>query len=70
MTNEALVPDTPLDIWLQMPDNGEKIYIQGRVVWSNLIEPDKYRVGVDLENMELDPILLALKTIQVRIKHY
>jgi len=85
VTEEALAADTPLDIWLQMPNNGEQIYIKGKVVWSNMIEPDKpvrqwfgfpysqshkYRVGVNLENTELNPILLALKAIQVRIKHY
>jgi hypothetical protein len=70
VTREALAEDTPLDIWLQMPDNGEQIYIKGKVVWSNMIEPDKYRVGVNLENTELNPISLALKAIQVRIKHY
>jgi hypothetical protein len=70
LTKEALAADTPLDIWLQMPDNGEQIYIKGRVVWFNMIEPGKYRVGVNLENTELNPILLALKAIHVRIKHY
>jgi len=69
LTKGALATDTPLDIWLQMPDNGEQIYIKGKVVWSNMIEHDKYRVGVNLENTELNPILLALKAIQVRIKH-
>lgn len=70
LTREELTADTPLDIWLQMPDNGEQVYIKGKVVWSNMIEPDKYRVGVNLENTELNPILLALKTIQVRMRHY
>jgi hypothetical protein len=70
VTREALAEDTPLDIWLQMPDNGEQMYIEGKAVWSNMIEPDKYRVGVNLENTELNPISLALKAIQVRIKHY
>lgn len=69
-TKEALTVETPLDIWLQMPDNGEQIYIKGKVVWSNMIEPDNYRVGVSLENIELNPILLALKAIQVRIRHH
>ncbi|MFH1888930.1 MAG: PilZ domain-containing protein [Candidatus Omnitrophota bacterium] len=70
LTNEELRADTPLDIWLQMPDNGEQLYIQGKVVWSNMIGSDKYRLGVNLENAELNPILLALKTINVRIKHH
>ena len=69
-TKEALAADASLDIWLQMPDNGEQIYIEGKVVWFHLLEPDKYKVGVNLENTELNPILLALKAIQVRTKHY
>lgn len=70
VTNEALAVETPLDIWLEMPDNGEQIYVRGKVAWSNMIEPNKYRVGISLENVELNPIILALKAIQVRIKHY
>ncbi len=70
VTNEDLAAETPLDIWLQMPDNGEQMYVKGKVVWSNMVEPNKYRVGVNLENTELNPILLALKAIHVRIKHY
>jgi len=70
VTKEALAADASLDIWLQMPDNSEQVYIEGKVVWSNMIEPDKYKVGVNLKNTGLNPILLALKTIQVRTKHY
>lgn len=70
VTKEALATDAPLDIWLQMPDNSEQVYLRGNVIWSSMIEPDKYRVGVNLENTELNPILLALKAIHVRTKHY
>lgn len=69
-TNEPLAIETPLDIWLQMPDTGEEIYARGRVVWSNMIEHNKYRAGVSLENIQLNPIIVALKAIQARIKHY
>jgi len=70
MTSEALSAETPLDMWLQMPDSGEQVYIKGKVVWSNMIKPNKYKVGVNLENIELNPILLALKAIQFRIKNH
>jgi hypothetical protein len=69
LTKEAIAQGTPLDIWLQMPDNGEQIYTKGIVVWSMMVEPEKYRIGINLENTELNPILLAIKTIQVRIRH-
>lgn len=70
LTNEELPVDTPLDIWLQMPDNGEQIYIKGRVIWSMMVRQDKYKVGVNLENAELNPILIALKTIKVRVRQH
>ncbi|MFA5356945.1 MAG: PilZ domain-containing protein [Candidatus Omnitrophota bacterium] len=69
-TNEELPVDAPLDIWLQMPDNGEQLYMKGRVIWSNMITPNKYKIGVNLEDSELNPIMLALKAINVRIKHH
>lgn len=69
ITKEALPAKTPLEIWLQVPDTGEQIYIKGIVVWSSMIEPDKYKAGVKLENPELNPIALALKSIQANIKH-
>jgi hypothetical protein len=70
ITRDSLPIDTCLDIWLEMPDNGDKIYVKGRVIWSSMIENNKYRVGIDLEDAELNPISLVLKSIQVRIKQH
>lgn len=50
---EKLQPRTPLEMWLKIPDRGEPLYTRGEVVWSMMVEPDKYRVGVNLEKADL-----------------
>jgi c-di-GMP-binding flagellar brake protein YcgR len=64
VTNEDLIPRTPLEMWLQVPDKGEPIYTRGEVVWSKMVEPTKYRAGVELEEaefMSLSRVLRAMK---------
>jgi len=51
-TEEDLSPRTPLEIWLQIPDRGEPLYTKGKVVWSKMIEPNRYRAGVCLEKVD------------------
>jgi len=46
-------PHTPLEMWLNIPDHHEPFYTRGEVVWSNRLEPNKYRVGIELEKAEL-----------------
>jgi PilZ domain len=70
ITRDVLPVNTLLDIWLEMPDNGDKKYVKGKVIWYAMIEHDKYRIGIDLEDAELNPISLVLKSIQVRIKNH
>jgi hypothetical protein len=44
---------TPLEMWLKIPDKGEPLYTRGEVVWSMMVEPNKYRIGVNLERADL-----------------
>ena len=53
VTNAELSPRTPLEMWLEIPDRGEPLYTRGEVVWSKFLEPNKYRVGVELEEADL-----------------
>lgn len=53
LTDEELLPNTPLEMWLQIPDKGEPLYATGKVIWSEMIEPNKYRGGVSLEKADL-----------------
>jgi hypothetical protein len=51
-TEEELLPHTILEIWLHIPDRGEPLYTKGEVVWSKMIEPNRYRSGVHLEKVD------------------
>jgi len=63
IADKELPPGFSLDIFLQMIDDGEKIYRKGKVVWANVIGSEKYRVGIKLEEPRLEPIPLVLRTI-------
>jgi len=69
-TNERLNPDSYLTISLKMPDNSKDFSTRGRVIWSEQIEPDKYRVGIDLEKAELMGIPIVLRTIKIQTRYY
>lgn len=51
-TDKEMAPDTSLDIWLKVPDRENGIYVKGDIVWSRLVEPNRYRVGVSLEKVD------------------
>ncbi|MDD5553519.1 MAG: PilZ domain-containing protein [Candidatus Omnitrophica bacterium] len=70
VSDEPLPRDTPLDIWLYVSDAAEQIYVKGRVIWSDNTDSSKYRIGVSLENAAINPIFLALKSIQFRIRQF
>lgn len=53
ITNQQLLPQTPLEMWLEIPDHGQPLYTRGEVAWSKLIQPNEYRVGVNLERADL-----------------
>ncbi|MBL7131675.1 MAG: PilZ domain-containing protein [Candidatus Omnitrophica bacterium] len=53
LTGEELQRYTPLEMRLQIPDKDEPLYVRGEVVWSERIEPNRYRAGVRLEKVDL-----------------
>lgn len=69
VTEQALPPGTQLEVWLQMRDNSEEIFRKGRVVWSSCISGNKYRAGIKLDQPDLKPISLVLRTIYSQEKH-
>ncbi|MDD4980042.1 MAG: PilZ domain-containing protein [Candidatus Omnitrophica bacterium] len=62
MTDKELSPQTPLEMWLDIPDHREPLYTRGEVAWSKLLGPDKYRVGVNLERADLMGIARILRS--------
>ena len=62
VTSENLSPRTTLEMWLEVPDKGDPLYARGEVVWSKMIEPDKYFTGVSLEKADLVGLSRALRS--------
>jgi hypothetical protein len=54
ITNDNLAARTPLEMWLDIPDQHEPLYTRGEVAWSQTL-PDtgQQRLGIRLEKAEL-----------------
>ena len=51
---EMLPARTPLEMWLDIPDQHEPLYTRGEVVWSQAsVDKEEQRAGVRLEKAEL-----------------
>lgn len=61
VTKEQLQPPASLEIWLEIPDNKEPFHTTGKVVWSSMIEPETYRVGVQFDQLDLMGLSRVLK---------
>ncbi len=68
-TNELLRPNTPLEMWLQVPDKGEPLYTRGEVVWSevDMSEPRKFKAGVNLERADLMGVSRVMRVLKQRV---
>jgi Tfp pilus assembly protein PilZ len=69
VVDEELSAGTRLDLCLNMPDNGEKINRKAKVVWFNVMSTSSYRVGIRLEEPNIKPIPLVLRTINYQRKY-
>ncbi len=67
ITTEEIPVNTPLNICLSIPDNGEKISLDAEVVWSKSEGISCYRSGLRLKDTQLKPIPLVLRTINSRL---
>ncbi len=52
LADEELPPYTPLEMWLPILNKDESLHAKGEVVWSKMIEPNKYRTGIKLEEVD------------------
>ncbi|MFA5410846.1 MAG: PilZ domain-containing protein [Candidatus Omnitrophota bacterium] len=65
-TGERLGRQNPVEMWLSIPDKGHPLYARANVIWSNMIEPNKYRVGLRLEKANLMGLSRVLRIIDTR----
>ena len=61
VADRELEPQTPLEMWLKIPDKGEPLYLRGEVVWSKLQGANEYHSGINLEKADLMGISRVLR---------
>ncbi len=62
ITDVPLNADASLELWLYIPDSDEPVYTTGKVVWTNMVAPDVYRVGISLDKIDFAGIARILRT--------
>jgi len=62
-TKQELFVNTPLEMWIDVPDKGQPLYTRGEVVWAKRSEFDDYRVGISLDKADLMGISRILRTL-------
>lgn len=58
---DELSSGTSLGMWLEVPDNGERLYVQGKVAWSQAENSGKYRTGIKFAKPELMGMARVIK---------
>ena len=69
ITNGNLGLGSAVEIFFQMPDNGQKIYRKARVIWVTNTDSGIFRAGIQLKDSILNPVPLVLRTINCRYKN-
>lgn len=52
-TTDRLESNTPLEIWLDVPNSTDPLYTRGQVVWTRLAGTTGYHSGVELDRADL-----------------
>jgi hypothetical protein len=60
----SLPVGTVLDVVLRLPEKDDQVSLRGRIIWSQNVTPDHYRVGVRFIADDFNPIPCVLKTLQ------
>lgn len=61
--NEQLVPRTSLELWLNIPDRFGPLYTRGKIIWSKMVKPSKYKAGIELEKADLMGLSRVLRIV-------
>lgn len=52
LTSQKLKSQSPLEIWLEVPNSSDPLYTRGQVVWSRQREGEGYCSGIELERAD------------------
>jgi len=61
ISKTKLTPHLSLELWMDMPDNGEPLYTRGEVAWSKPSGNNEYRTGISLEKADFMGLGRALR---------
>ncbi len=55
ISNENLLPNTVLEMWLELPENHQPLYLTGKVIWSKNLKGGgkEWRCGVLFDKVDL-----------------
>lgn len=59
---DEMMPFSPVEVWLDIPDKGEPLYTRGEVVWSHRTDAGNWRIGINLERADLMGMSRILRT--------
>jgi len=62
-TGRELKVNTPVELWLDVPDRGEPLYTRGKISWARPEGVGEFKVGVALEKADLMGLSRILRTI-------
>lgn len=61
LTNQQLPPGTHLEMWLEISNRGNALHINGKVVWSEEVGPNRFRAGISLDKPQFLGMGLVLE---------
>jgi hypothetical protein len=61
VSDSELAVDTPLEMWLDIPQRSEPLHTRGQVVWSRRAGAGKWQAGINLEQAQLMPLAQLYK---------
>ncbi|MFC1804694.1 PilZ domain-containing protein [Candidatus Omnitrophota bacterium] len=58
LAESQLSPQTPLELWMPIPESGQTVYTRGKIAWSEVLGDSRCRAGIILDKPDLISRLL------------
>ncbi|MCQ9207837.1 MAG: PilZ domain-containing protein [Omnitrophica bacterium] len=62
-TEDKLIPNTKLELWLGVPNGHPPFHGSARVIWSKQVQEDKWRSGLEFEKVDFMSIRRIFTTL-------
>ncbi len=68
LLNDSLPLSAAVEVYWEMPDTREKIWVRGNIIWVSGIAQNQFRAGISLDGFYLKPIPMVLRMIKFHLK--